>query len=63
MTGNKYLIYLFVITVSCLQSNCHVLLFTTEFSYYKQCMRQADAFIVSTWSHHQVFTCNTDRCN
>uniref|UniRef100_A0A3B4VAU6 Snake toxin/toxin-like domain-containing protein n=1 Tax=Seriola dumerili TaxID=41447 RepID=A0A3B4VAU6_SERDU len=40
-----------------------VLLFTTESSYFKRCMKRSDAFILQSTPNFQVFTCDTDLCN
>uniref|UniRef100_A0A3B4H489 UPAR/Ly6 domain-containing protein n=1 Tax=Pundamilia nyererei TaxID=303518 RepID=A0A3B4H489_9CICH len=33
------------------------------YSYFKRCMRRADAFALKSISSYNVFTCTDDRCN
>lgn len=37
--------------------------FTAEYSYFKRCMRGADAFALTSVPNIKVYTCSTDRCN
>uniref|UniRef100_A0A3P8P4K2 UPAR/Ly6 domain-containing protein n=1 Tax=Astatotilapia calliptera TaxID=8154 RepID=A0A3P8P4K2_ASTCA len=34
-----------------------------RYSYFKRCMRRADAFALKSISSYNVFTCTDDRCN
>uniref|UniRef100_A0A3P8QXZ7 UPAR/Ly6 domain-containing protein n=1 Tax=Astatotilapia calliptera TaxID=8154 RepID=A0A3P8QXZ7_ASTCA len=43
---------------------CAYVIFTfPKYSYFKRCMRGADAFVLTSVPNVKVYTCSTDRCN
>uniref|UniRef100_A0A668T615 UPAR/Ly6 domain-containing protein n=1 Tax=Oreochromis aureus TaxID=47969 RepID=A0A668T615_OREAU len=43
---------------------CAYVIFTApRYSYFKRCMREADAFALKSVPNINVYTCSKDRCN
>ncbi|KAF3688271.1 hypothetical protein EXN66_Car003943 [Channa argus] len=34
-----------------------------RYSYFRRCMKEAEASVLKASNHYQVFTCSTDLCN